>query len=175
MQEQRKTRAKPLAEVVPYRIARLNAALVRLLTHFCESEGISFQQWRVLSLIGNFGAVAATEIAQWTTNDKALVSRVLSQMESAGLIERRVSLEDGRRLTVLLTEEGHKTYARIGSLLDANELSLLEGMNPEEVAVLVATLKRLEERTNAQLQAIAGARPSASGQIASKSMPRRRV
>ena len=173
MNEMRKARAKPLFEVVPYRVARLNAAMVRLLAHSCETNGISFQQWRVLSLIGSFGTVGASDIVEWTTNDKALVSRVLSQMETAGLIERRVNLEDGRKLAVAPTQRGWELYAKIGALLDANEETLLDGMGADEVATLVATLKRLEDRTQEQLAAALGVENGRRPKAARKAAPAR--
>lgn len=144
---QRAIRAKSLFDVIPYRIARLNAEMVKVLTAFCEANGLSFQQWRVLSLIGNFGSIAATEICKWTTNDKALVSRVISQLDASGLIERRADVDDGRRLLVLLTPAGEEVYARIGGLMDANENRILGGMSAGEIDSLLAVLHRLEDRT----------------------------
>src|SRR5690606_31959003 len=114
-----------------------------------------------------------SDIVEWTTNDKALVSRVLSQMETAGLIERRVNLEDGRKLAVAPTQRGWELYAKIGALLDANEETLLDGMGADEVATLVATLKRLEDRTQEQLAAALGVENGRRPKAARKAAPAR--
>lgn len=154
MSTKARLRAKSLFEVIPYRIARLNAEMVKLLSHFCETNGVSFQQWRVLSLIGNFGAVAATEICKWTTSDKALVSRVIGQLHRMGLIERRPDAADARKLMILLTPAGEELYAKVGGLMDDNEEKLLAGMSDAQAEQLVSVMRLLEERTIEHLETL---------------------
>lgn len=159
MDEVRKPlRAKRLSDVVPYRVARLNAEMVKVLTRFCEAHGLTFHQWRVLSLIGDFGFVVAADVCKWTTNDKAVVSRVIRQLLDRGLIRRRRDLKDGRKMVIALEPAGEELYATVGKLMDGHEERILTGLGERKIQELVATLRLLEQRTREVLDEMERAR-----------------
>jgi len=144
MTDERPTRK--LASVVPYRMARSNAEMVKLVSLLCEANGFTLNLWRVMSAIGSFRAISPMEIGKLTTIDKAMVSRAIRDLVERGLIIRRTDERDARWAQIELTEEGIEVFERMVGGIDAMEKHLFDEIAPEKMDAFMDMLAFVERR-----------------------------
>ena len=70
-------------------------------------------------------------------------TRMLQQLESAGVVVRRRSPEDERKVLVTLTPQGHERLARLLAGRRGRQAEAFEAFSPAERKQLVALLRRL--------------------------------
>lgn len=63
-----------------------------------------------MMLLARCGSMHQVKLTQQLDTDKAVVSRLLKQLEELGLISRTVDPADGRAMIVALTPEAHERY-----------------------------------------------------------------
>ncbi|WP_329065161.1 MarR family winged helix-turn-helix transcriptional regulator [Amycolatopsis sp. NBC_01480] len=73
----------------------------------------------------------------------AVVSRALTRLVKAGLIERRIDPEDSRRSRVTLTAEGERTTAAIAARVRPGLARRLEKLAPDQVESFLEALEAL--------------------------------
>lgn len=93
----------------------LHVGQERVLAELFREDGL-----RSGTLACRLGIVAAT------------ATKMVSRMESSGLIERRPDPDDARCGRVFLTEKGRSLEAPLGKLREENEQRLLAGLDDEE-------------------------------------------
>ena len=85
--------------------------------------------------------------------DKGQISRALAGLVSRKLVARAANPRDSREVLVRLTRSGLSAHdAIVAGGLERNE-RLLEGLSPEEVAMLLAQIDRLTARAADMLAA----------------------
>lgn len=85
----------------------------------------------VMMLLARCGSMHQLELAQKLDTDKAVVSRLLKQLESLELITRTADPEDGRAMIVALTPLAH---ARYESTQDTSRQALFDKLSQWDVA-----------------------------------------
>lgn len=111
-------------------------------------KGMSFSEIFVCNILYKLKdgeTVSATDIVEQTGMLKSQVNRVLSSLEAKKMIIRRFSLEDRRRIEVMLTKEGASLY-----LFEHRKVLLLmqkicNRLGDAEVDNAVETLYKLSE------------------------------
>jgi DNA-binding MarR family transcriptional regulator len=73
----------------------------------------------------------------------AVVSRALTKLTRAGLIERRIDSDDSRRSRVDLTEAGALTTAAIGARIRPGLAKRLQQLDPDRIDTLLESLEML--------------------------------
>ncbi len=73
--------------------------------------GITEQQWRVLRVLDEVGAMEPTRIAEEACLLLPSLTRILQKLEERGLIARRRDEEDKRRQIVEITPAGEEVIA----------------------------------------------------------------
>jgi len=147
MTDERPTRK--LSSVVPYRMARSNAEMVKLVSLLCEANGFTLNLWRVMSAIGSFRSISPMEIGKLTTIDKAMVSRAIRDLVERGLIIRRTDERDARWAQIELTKEGAIVFDRMVAGIDMLERHLFDGIPPEKMDAFMEMLGFVERRAKA--------------------------
>lgn len=141
------TDALMLDRFLPYRLAVLaNTVSKGIARLYADRFGITIPEWRVLAILGAFGAATASEIQGRSAMDKVQVSRAIARLTEAGLIERTVDPADRRRQSIAMTADGERVYQEIVPLARAREAALLEGFSEEQRALLDRLLDRLQAR-----------------------------
>ena len=77
------------------------------------ASGITEQQWRVLRVLSEHGAMDASKLAEQTSLLLPSLTRIAQNMVANGLITRATDAKDRRRLTLAITPEGQ-------AIIDAN-------------------------------------------------------
>lgn len=110
--------------------------------------GVTEQQWRVMRVLAEGGAMEAGAVARAACLLPPSLSRIIRTLEGAALIRTERSAEDGRRVVLSLTrkgrklvrdtlQEGAKIYAMIEAEYGTEELNTLFAMLQRVQTVLV--------------------------------------
>ncbi|MBE0642462.1 MAG: winged helix DNA-binding protein [Bacteroidetes bacterium] len=107
-----------------------------LVSHIAEALrpfDITVQQYNVLRILrGQYPAPATITMLRERMLDKMSdASRLIERLRSKGLIDRRTSETDRRKVGVVITEKGLKLLTRINDLEDMNT-SLFSGISEHE-------------------------------------------
>ena len=125
--------ALELEKFLPYRLSIL-AQLVSESLHdlYGQPFGLSVTQWRVMAALGRFAPLTASEVGQRIIMDKVAVSRAVSGLMQAGLVERATDSSDRRRSSLRLSPRGRTVHARIVPLALAFQDRLYAALSDDE-------------------------------------------
>ena len=104
-----------------------------------EDSGLTPMQILILRILTEDGAMSQAELGHKVGRDKALVTRVVQEMEKKGLVQRKRSLRDRRSFTVNASSEAgnktayflHKEHELVEEMLagiSINDTKKLEGL-----------------------------------------------
>jgi DNA-binding MarR family transcriptional regulator/GNAT superfamily N-acetyltransferase len=105
---------------------------------------LSLTEGRVLYEIAQQAPTTASELALELTLDAGYLSRILSGFEKRGLVEKRSSHEDGRRIILALTEPGRELFATINARSHDEIGAMLRRLSSADQARLVSALETAE-------------------------------
>lgn len=100
-----------------------------------------------LTLLRDFGEQGQAGLAESLGIDPTNVVALLNELESDGLVERRRSLQDRRRHTVVLTKAGAERLSEAECALAALEQRLFAGLSLTELTDLHDLLRRAAAAT----------------------------
>ena len=142
--------SKPFYHVKGYRSQRSVGYLLRrsgkLITGHIEAlfieEDIGFVQWAILMNLRDGLRMTAAELCQHLCHDSGALTRVIDQMEKRGLIRRKRSVKDRRRVSLELTAKGRKTAESALTRVVKLYNELLSDFTHEEVEMFISLLTR---------------------------------
>jgi DNA-binding MarR family transcriptional regulator len=108
-----------------------------------RSIGLSSAQLFLLQVLADSPAHSVNELAERTMTDQSSVSVVVARLEAKGLVVRAPSLDDARRTTVAITEQGRELIAEAPATVQGRLIAALLQLPPndrEQLATLVDTL-----------------------------------
>ena len=77
------------------------------------SPGLVPGTFKVFTVIDHIGPVSASTLAEKMEQDKGLISRAVTELETLGLIERTPDPDDGRIRLISLTDLGRERYESV--------------------------------------------------------------
>ena len=104
---------------------------------------LSDQQWRVLRVLGEHGAVETGRVAREAFILGPSLTGVLARMERDGLITRSRDPEDQRCTVVEATPRGRKLVKRLSVSIEAHYKWMEESLGKEKLTQLYALLDEL--------------------------------
>ncbi|HLS49278.1 MAG TPA: MarR family winged helix-turn-helix transcriptional regulator [Actinomycetaceae bacterium] len=132
----------------PRLLALLSNALVRQESSRMRQQfGLGTNDWRVISALATRPGSSATEVSEFLSLNKALISGSVS-----GLVERHlIVLRDGPRGSrpMYLTRAGAKIHDEMLPLSLRGQDVILEGLTPDVVKGLNLLLQDMHKRLNA--------------------------
>ena len=130
------------------------------------TEQVSFTQWMVIANLGRFERLTATALSEQTCHDMGALTRIVDDLEKAGLVRRERTERDRRVVEITLTPEGRR-YLQAGKRLVVELLnSLAEPFSRQELETLIALLQRMMARLQQAAQMTSAPEP--------QEVPRRR-
>jgi DNA-binding MarR family transcriptional regulator len=123
---------------------RLSQALIRAI----ESLGSDLRprEFAVLNRLHERGELTQIQLAELTYKDKPAITRMLDRLIARGLVRKVASPADRRAMVVSLTPEGEALRNAIAPLIVGFLEEACEGISQDDLAVTVATLKRISAR-----------------------------
>lgn len=134
-------------------LIRAGAALERVLDRgLADEQGIGLHQFEVLLFLASASAdhsMPMTELRRHTPLSQSRVSRVVSGLETEGLVRREDDPTDSRAINVVLTPHGMATFEaarpRHQSDLDDHLFSILTDVEIRQLATITTKLLAAEQ------------------------------
>lgn len=119
---------------------RLLHAYKRALRQACRAQGIDLPplQIRIMKMLCRAPGSTAHAVGQRFYRDKAQITRLIRELEEAGLVERRRDPDDGRRQLLTPTAQGKKLHTRIQRADRLAGERMARGLSGDEIAQFVA-------------------------------------
>lgn len=131
-----------LEDFLPYQLSVTANRISRLFARrYSRAFGISIAQWRVMAVLGRFGTLSPSGIAERTEMDKVKVSRAAARLAIAGLLSSEADAADGRVRRFALTPRGAAMHAAIIALARTLEAELAQSLPAAEWAALHRSLR----------------------------------
>jgi DNA-binding MarR family transcriptional regulator len=105
--------------------------------------GVGITDWRIMALLANEPWISAGRICDVIGLDKAAVSRSVSEMKKAGIVQTG---EDQYRRAIALTRKGLALHDRIVRVSIQRERDLLKGFSSSERRQLIDFLARMHSQ-----------------------------
>jgi DNA-binding MarR family transcriptional regulator len=122
---------------------RLNkSVLADVRTHVAAAADLDLADFLALRTI-ELGVDTPGGLVQDLGLNPAVVSRALTKLHRAGLIERRIDRDDSRRSRVTLTGDGARTTAAIAARIRPCLAQRLRRLHPERIQALLESLETL--------------------------------
>lgn len=142
----------PLAldQFVPYRVSVLSNIISRSVAQLYASRfELTIPEWRVMVVLGQEEStgeiMCANSVAARTAMDKVQVSRAVSRMLQAELIDRTIDRDDRRRSVLRLTDKGRDVYAALIPAALKYEAELLKSLSSEQLETLNGLISTLTQ------------------------------
>jgi DNA-binding MarR family transcriptional regulator len=132
-----------LQSYLPYLLNRVGFAVTDVFSEALAADDLTVPMWRVLAVLWHHGPQRIGDLADLTSIEISTLSRLLSTLQRRRLLGRKRARNDARVVMVALTERG---VALTQSLIPAAtelESILVDGLEPDEIAVLKKTLDKL--------------------------------
>lgn len=135
-----------LRDSIGYLVKRSQRLMQERIEGLFELQGFTLQQWVVLMYVRDGLAVTIADICRDLHHDSGAMTRLVDQLESRKLIERRRCADDRRVVELSLTAAGTKVLdTLVPTACDALNTAL-EGFSRDEVKTLQSLLRRLTRR-----------------------------
>jgi DNA-binding MarR family transcriptional regulator len=106
------------------------------------------RDWLVLAALDDGQQRTQLELSRIVCVDKTTLITVLDRLEQLHLVVRTVDPADRRVRIPQITPTGRRTFAKFATARDAAEASALDGVDPEQRALLLDLLGRIADRRN---------------------------
>lgn len=133
-----------LNDSIPYLIYRISNKANQNMQDKLRSAGITLSKWRLLSSLKSRGVCTISELAACTVMQHAVVSRILTEMEHAGLIRRRQSKTDQRMVRITLTRKGETLFEQAHEIAVQHQEEALRGFSRSDQTTLLNLLRKVQ-------------------------------
>ena len=122
---------------------RLNHVFERASRRMESASGVTAQQRMIIRCVGKYPGMTAGQLAAHFHVDPGTVSAAIARLEEKGLVERRRTERDRRRVMLGLTAAGRAIDADVTGPVQAALAALFETAPSEEVACVRRILTAL--------------------------------
>ena len=108
-------------------------------------DGVTADQFVLLSALADADAVTQQELVRRVSSDPNTVRAMLLLLEGRGLVARQRHPADGRARCVRLTAKGRQVFQKLWTKSEPLRARLQAAFRPDEVTALVGLLRRVAE------------------------------
>jgi homoprotocatechuate degradation regulator HpaR len=141
------TRQVPMRDFsrsLPMLLLRARESVMRHFRPSLRAHGLTEQQWRILRALASVDAIEVTELARLAYLLGPSLSRILRDLETRRLIQRRVVKADLRRSIVSITAHGLRLIEAVAPSSEAIYAEMTRRYGAGSLIDLQAMLHRLE-------------------------------
>jgi DNA-binding MarR family transcriptional regulator len=132
-----------------YRLSLLATKINRAIANaYVKNIGRPANAWKVVTVLGGFGAMSASQIHSHTTLEMDKVTRIVDSLVEQGIATREQDKTDRRRVTVALSAKGKKVNSQLEEMIVAMEYEFMVILNRGERDALYDFLDRLQSRAD---------------------------
>ena len=134
-----------LEESITYLIYRITNALVHNFRRDLGPTKIPIQEWRVLSSLKSRGGQSTiSELSTCTIIKQPVISRIITEMQENGLVQKSQNKDDQRITEVKLSNKGNKLFESILPVAIQHREHALANINRKDIVQLRNTLKQIQ-------------------------------
>jgi DNA-binding MarR family transcriptional regulator len=134
-----------LEQRTTYRFSIISKRLVDCLAEMHQSKyGLSINGWKVMSVVGRFGPLAAFEVGKFVSLDPDKVTRTVDLLVKQSYVLRKQDSADRRRISLSLSAKGKRVHDDIETVRYAMEREFLSVLDPAELANFYAVMDKLD-------------------------------
>lgn len=133
-------------DYLSYLLSRAANSVSRQFHAQLKPRGMPIPVWRVLATLSDGDGLPITELAKVTLFKQPTLTKVIDRMERQGLVERRPSEADRRKVLVYTTAAGRAAVAPLLVRAKAHEADILGGHDQGEIDLLKQSLHALIRR-----------------------------
>ena len=138
---------------IGYNIARAGIlsklhAIQTMSAHSCQ---ITPEQYTVLEVLVNHGAVYQRQISALTMKDRGNVTRILNILENLGCITKQADANGRKIYKIYLTEKGKKIYEETKPVILQTWENCITGLSEEELLLCSKLLDKVTENLKAKV------------------------
>jgi len=138
-------RKSRLSRLVGFHLRLAQVAVYRDFVAATAELKMTPKQYAVLELVAENAGASQVDLAQALLMDRATMMALVDRLEARDLIERRASPLDRRRQSLFVTPAGEIFLQSARAAISAHEARLLEAFTPEETAMAIRLLRRLQK------------------------------
>ena len=127
------------------RLRQAVSRIARQLNNTATDEGLTPSQATILGVIARRGPINLTELAELEGLNPTMLSRMVSKLDSEGLISRSRAPEDLRSAAVKVTRAGRTLEAKIRAGRAKVVARAMDGLGEKQQQTLTKALPALEE------------------------------
>lgn len=110
-----------------------------------NQHGLTEQQWRVIRILRQHGEMESYRLAELACILKPSMTGVLSRLERDGVVVRRKSPHDQRRVYIDLTKQGHECFLSMSGDMEDNYLRIQAQLGEDKLQQLLGLLNELKQ------------------------------
>jgi DNA-binding MarR family transcriptional regulator len=133
----------------PARLRAVVGKLSRRINAATRGSTMTPSQLSVLGSIARQGPMRLSDLAEIETLNPTMLSRIVANLDDAGLVHRRNDPDDRRAGLVEVTASGRRTHDRLRAQRATVLLDGLHTLDPRDVAAVEAALPALEQLVEA--------------------------
>lgn len=131
---------------LPIALLRAREAIMVRIRPLLHEHGMTEQQWRVIRVLSEEGALDATTLANHACILSPSLTRMLKALEARGLLATSKDPDDGRRLVVELTECGEDLIATVTPNLSDVYAAIEKAVGRDRINTLLNEIETMNER-----------------------------
>ncbi|MDB5535072.1 MAG: MarR family transcriptional regulator [Hyphomicrobiales bacterium] len=132
-----------------YRFSLLATQINRSVANaYVQKFGRPVHGWKVITLLGRYGPLTASQINGHTTLEMDKVTRIVDSLVTQGVATRDQDKADRRRVIVSLTAKGKRINSQIEQMIGTMEREFLIVLAAKERELFYDLLDRLQGRAN---------------------------
>ncbi len=141
-----------LTDSIAYGLRSTYKCFAQSLQPLLEENKISIGMWYYLRVMWEEDGLTQAQISERVGLVAPTTVEQLKNMEARGLIERRRSTDDRRKIHVFLTAEGKMLKDKLFPFVAYINAVALEGLSPGEVGFLRLVLQRVKQNLTRQIE-----------------------
>lgn len=110
-----------------------------------NAHELTEQQWRVIRILRQQGELESHQLAELACILKPSMSGVLKRLERDGIVARRKSSEDQRRVFINLTVKGQQVFLTMSEEMGRNYDKILSQFGEEKLQQLTRLLEEMKK------------------------------
>lgn len=139
-----------ISEQILVALRRVTRAVDQYSRQLAQSYGLTGPQAVIMKALARDEGLTMGELARRVNLSQATVTDIAKRLEARGLLERRRSDDDRRRVGIRLTDTGRQLMAHPLPLLQEHFVAQLHQLHDWEQTQLLSSLQRIGEMMNAQ-------------------------
>lgn len=132
-----------------YLLARASSEVSAQFHQRLKTHGLQVAEWRVLASLSDGDGMTIGELAARALQRQPTMTKIITRMADAGLVERRPDASDRRKVRIFITGDGRRRVDDALADAKAHEQEVLADYSPTEAAQMKSMLRALVDRNGA--------------------------